>query len=237
MGTVFAASMPAYVPGGPSIGRPRSRAHEEALASMGLEWIRRKLPHLRDDQGRAISRDSMSGNQRFPPGMLEAPQTNMPPSPHRKSKRSRHGAKTVPPTDWKEVFARVDEGKDPRRQLMPVYHTLEQGPGATTPMLDKIRWKGNTVKAPFAHIYQARPTLERVIGLPKERKMQAWKTTHKVLHPGCEINEDYSREQQRENARFDGFFASFVHEARMKGVDLTAKGHIYKDMNVFDGDL
>ena len=142
----------------------------------------------------------------------------------------------LPPSDWKEFFDRVEQNIPSRPvppakalrthpSLIPDY-SRGGAPRGQTPFTDPIPYDGPVQKKPFDYHYVQPRTLERTIGLPQKREKQAWKTAHREEWPGCEIDLDVV-EQQRRHTGARGFFSDFVHQARMKGVDLSSNNHIY----------
>ena len=106
----------------------------------------------------------------------------------------------MPLTDWKEFFERVEAGWEGR----PAPPSLQTHPGllpdyskggaprrrGQTPMLKPIPWPRQLVAKPWEHLSKIQPTLERTIGLPKERPMQSWETSHKTEWPANPIDLD-----------------------------------------------
>ena len=151
----------------------------------------------------------------------------------------------MPLTDWKEFFERVEAGWEGR----PAPPSLQTHPGllpdyskggaprrrGQTPMLKPIPWPRQLVAKPWEHLSKIQPTLERTIGLPKERPMQSWETSHKTEWPANPIDLDV-RDMQLLHCGGRGYFSKYVHEARMKGVDLDAKGHIYGPLRGVGGN-
>jgi len=236
--------MTSYVPGGPCIGRPRSRAHEEDLKRLGLDWVRRHLPHLRDENGNrfpstvpGISNPGAEDPRRAAANLkfFKGKQHFMEQLVHKPKTRSRKGStrRSSSQMDWNEFFTRMDaDSMAPPRSLVPIY---ERAGG--TPQLKTIPFPTPRVKRPFDHQQAPKPTLGRTIGLPKERTMQSWGTMNKTLYTASNASIDEGVvEMQRMHGRPGGGAASFsdyVHQARMKRVDLKAPAHIYKDIILY----
>lgn len=211
-----------FVPGGPAVGRPRSRTHEQNIATLGPEWIAQHMPHLRDNNGKTFPMPGQRSAVPIEPrwekklnGFMEIPTI--------KAKGSRGPRRSASSTDWKEVFDRV-EHKSKMAALTPIY---DRG-GARTPVLKKTRFPSPRIKMPFTQ-NSGVGTVGHVLGLLPNRTMQSWKTTNNSEYQNGDIDEAVV-ELQKAHRPPERFFSHYVHKARCLQVDLNAAGHIYADM-------
>eukprot|EP00656_Telonema_subtile_P001808 TRINITY_DN10781_c0_g1_i1.p1 TRINITY_DN10781_c0_g1~~TRINITY_DN10781_c0_g1_i1.p1 ORF type:complete len:184 (+),score=15.61 TRINITY_DN10781_c0_g1_i1:229-780(+) len=181
------------------IGRPRTRERNAMLDELGQTWVNDFLPHLRAHDMRCppmLQEGSRTKKVFFPKyqGHMDVP-LEIP----RQRKRPHRHSSTIPRrrkenVDWETFFCTKP-------------HVL--GRYSAEPYM------------PFRELRNVQPlTLQKVQGLPQERKKQSWLTHAKQEFGVPDMDWVINRELKPEP-----YFSGYANQAILKNVKLHARGH------------